>query len=341
MVYDRERMAIVILLLLLTSLSRGQESGGYDQLGIEFNGFFDIQQQFQLFPAENKGIDYGQFEIGFSKSIASFISAEGAIAYNGDSEKFELGSAVCNIQLFGQDDSHLYPNTFIVESGIQVGQFDIPFGLDYRYIPSPDRKFISSPLIVDRTISAMNNLGFNLYTTLERVNVNLYMVNGLMENNLSIGGRLGALPLPNLEFGFSWLTNLGEEGFTHCYLMGFDMLYKVYVFEIRGEFINSDGIIDGCLEERELHFNHDGYYLQLLTRMNNWISLPVYTGFRIAEWLISYNTNSLISGPTHKVSWLVGYSVSSSVDVRLEFQKESDTREASVSTITSQVVLSF
>ena len=339
MFYAWSRMFTIILVFLPASFIMGQDVSSYGKLGIEINSFFDIQQQFQLSPAENKGIDYGQFEIGFSRGIASFISAEGAIAYNGESEKFELGSALCNIQLFGQDDTYLYRHNIIVESGIKIGQFDIPFGLDYRYIPSPDRKFISSPLIVDRTINAMNNLGLNLYTTFPSVNLNLFAVNGLMEDDLSIGGRLGALPIENLELGFSWLTNLGETGFTHCHLMGFDLSYQYSIFELRAEFINSDGILDGCLAENSLHFNHNGYYIQALTYLQEWISLPLYSGFRVAEWLIDYHSE--ITGPTKKFSFLMGYSITGSVDFRIEFQDEIGIHSQNISTITSQIVLSF
>ena len=72
-----------------------------------------------------------------------------AIAYNDDESKFELGAAILDLHLFSSNGDNHLKGLQITHSSLQVGLFDVPFGIDYKSYASVDRKLISAPRVVE------------------------------------------------------------------------------------------------------------------------------------------------------------------------------------------------
>ena len=123
---------------------------------VDISGFFDLQYQFHKNQHSEKGMRFGQFEIDLSKSLNNYFVIESAVAFNNESQKFELGAGFIEYRLWGNEEDHAVNNDLFDKSGVMVGLFDVPFGIDYKCIPSPDRKLVTAPLANEKTISCWN-----------------------------------------------------------------------------------------------------------------------------------------------------------------------------------------
>jgi hypothetical protein len=153
-------------------------------------------------------------------------------------------------------------------------------------------------------IGAMASGGFSLFDTQSKLNYALYAANGpatpgldelagmdeaVEENSLdfrfenwpdenqskSVGGRLGFLPIPNLEVGASFLT--GEtKGAGRATLFGLDAWYHVDALELRAEYARLARTASGPDESAY------GYYVQAAYRLRSLLdrhpSLPTFVG---------------------------------------------------------------
>lgn len=310
--------------------------------GVEFAGFFDFQQQFQISPNSNNGMNYGQFELGISKNLNNFVSTEGAIAFNSETEKFELGSAICDIHLFGNDTEHLRKSSFFNSSGIQVGQFDIPFGIDYKFIPSPDRKFVSTPFVVQKTINCMNNLGVNFYGESNFTNFNFFLINGLTDKDVALGGRASIFPFENFELGTSYLANLKKVEINNSRIYGMDFQLTFKQIEFRSEVLQSYGIIEGAIDDCGLFNNHKGYYIQSIGYLDQYFEIPLFVGFRLGYWKTDNNLfQNNIENSLHRITSTLGYLITSGVEVRVELVNDKYYNQNNNTTLTSQLVVNF
>ena len=112
---------------------------------LEFSGFADILLVTPLSEDQsNTEIQYGQFELDLSASIRSGINFEGAIAYNPETGNFEAGAGFIEIILKGEAGIHTARGKYFDHIGLSIGQFDVPFGIDWQHIASPDRRLVSS-----------------------------------------------------------------------------------------------------------------------------------------------------------------------------------------------------
>ncbi len=105
--------------------------------GLEITGFFDFVSSYEGTRFEEGSYHLGEAEIGFAKEISHSIAVEAAVAYNSHDGVFELGAAVVEAHLFGEerDDAPLWN---LNAGGLVLGQFDVPFGIDLNYYPAID-----------------------------------------------------------------------------------------------------------------------------------------------------------------------------------------------------------
>ncbi|NQU06180.1 MAG: hypothetical protein HQ568_08820, partial [Calditrichaeota bacterium] len=114
--------------------------------GVDISGFCNL-----LYDDDTNGTGFGQLEIDLEAEVAENIVIASAICYDAESEAFGSGALVIDFHLFGSEGSHFRPAQNVDHSGIIVGQFDVPFGIDLNYYPSIDRKLVSGPLVVGNT----------------------------------------------------------------------------------------------------------------------------------------------------------------------------------------------
>ncbi len=311
------------------------ESGStlIDDLKHELNisGFFDVAKRINT-SGELSNINYGQFELNLSKSFSNRINIQGAIAYNSEEGTFEIGAGIVDFQLkhdSGQNKA-LMKNT-----GLCLGQFDVPFGIDYLCIASPYRKLVTAPLANQKSIDGLNSFGAVFYGETNFFNFKFIGIDGFSENSAALGGRLGVNNLGNIEIGASYLSNFTKPNSVNARVYGFDLQVCCKSLDIKGEFIQSEGILKGEISESIIGESHKGYYIQGVNDFYKMLSFPVFMSLRYGKW-ISARHNSI-----NRLTTGIGYVFNEALEARMEhlLQKEDFTK--STNTITFQLVAIF
>ena len=304
-----------------------EESPAWYNEGLEISGFFDFVSSYEGAAFKNGNYNLGQAEIDIAKEISENISVEVAIAYNNEDAVFELGAAIVDIHLFGSEGGHLRPAFSLKHSGIVIGQFDVPFGIDLNYYPSIDRKLISGPSVIGYTHGDWNDFGIQYYMDVNFANFVTYWVNGFESSfeitdlslatdlGLSIGDeiddtpldafgfRLGLTPISFLEVGGSFAVGWNDEHKNEMSLFGFD-----------GQFVWADLVVKS---EYIVHQKHKslapktdkGFYAQALYSFGKPFATFRYGGTRfdgITNWAESYTVGA-------------GYVLAEGAEVRAEY----------------------
>ncbi len=300
---------------------------------IEYSGFADILYNHDLSDDGVSGFSYGQFEVDLSAAVMEGVTFEGALAYNADDGVFEAGAGFFDIQLLGSD-SDVDHDGLIKQSGLMIGQFDVPFGIDYLQIPSPDRLLVSGPLLNQKTIDGWNDVGLNLYGELSFLNFNLFAVNG-WQNGFALGGRLG-LPVGDLlELGasFSTQTTENDTGATPN-ILGLDLQAKLGSITTRLEYQQANAIEEGNVDALTNTHEHKGYYLEVDLDLEPALNLPLFAVGRYGGWKMDEDDMERITAG-------LGYRVVEVFQLRVEYLSDSDTEGEKQNIITVQTVISF
>ena len=242
--------------------------------GIELSGFFDALGTWQSSEDDKTEFGFGQAEIDLESELSDRVAVAVAVAYNPDDGIFELGAAELGFNLYGADEG------FLTSVDVTAGQFDVPFGVDYHVVASPDRKLVTCPLAVAYTHDDWNDYGVQFGLECGAGNWVAYVVNGF-ESSAEIldevatlalgedvyeeidtspanafGTRLGGTPIDGLEFGTSFASGLNHSGESEMLLWGADMQWSMFNFEVKGEWIYHS--LNRSLAES----NNRGWYLQ-------------------------------------------------------------------------------
>lgn len=273
------------------------------------------------------GFTINQVELGIGNSIGDFVSVETAIAFDPDSETFGLGAFIIDLRLFGNEGDHLRVKNGIDHSGILIGQFDIPFGLDWQVYPSVDRKLISTPIVVEESHNAWNDHGILGYVENQRFNAVAFRTNGFgyeiepasgdpvsIELDYSLGGRLGLFLGHSVEVGFSGAGFFNDENQVDMNLQGFDLQFEYRLFELRGEYI----IKEFNLIENVTH-TCSGYYVEGLVDRGNYFLNARYDHFSEGD-LHSENIRRLSTG--------IGWPLAKGLELRLVYQSSLEASES-------------
>ena len=182
---------------------------------------------------------------------------------------------------------------------VSAGKFLTPFNaFGPRLHPAWINKMASKPLLYEKfknggiigiptDVGVMLSGGNRLFDSESKFDYAVYVGNGpSMPNptlprisfdntpdenaNKTAGGRLGFLPIPNLELGASYMTGETKGKNSHFQMVGADAWYHLGGLELRGELIR--------LSRQGRNMGRLGYYLQAAYRLSGLI--PETTGWR-------------------------------------------------------------
>ena len=198
------------------------------------------------------------------------------------------------------------------------GQYDVPFGIDWKVYPSIDRKLVSVPLVVENTHNGWNDLGGYLFAEDDWGNLSAFVANGFCfegedcfgdeletENKFSVGGRLGLTPFEQLEIGGSYASIEGQAGSHYMDLIGGDIQFAIGDLEMKAEYIAHRFHLVG--NEK---FTNDGFYWQGLYNVKQW-----YVVGRYGEFLPDGSRTDI-----SRFSSGIGCSVNQALQLRIEYQ---------------------
>ena len=177
---------------------------------------------------------------------------------------------------------------------LSAGKFFTPFnvfGADLH--PAWINKMASRPVIYDKNkgvipvmtdVGIMASGGAPLWNEDSKFNYAVYTGNGPVaededepalefentpdeNNNKTSGGRIGFLPIPNLELGASWSTGRTKGPGGRFNLLGSDLWYWNDGLELRGEYVRLS-------RKSEDRLDKWGYYLQVAYRMSYYLTDP-------------------------------------------------------------------
>ncbi len=196
----------------------------------------------------------GQAEVDLSAELGRSVDVNAAIAYDPSSQSFQLGAFFADLHLFGSSGSHFTPVKGIDHSGIIVGKFDVPFGIDWHVYASVDRKLVSRPLMVEMTHGGWNDYGAQIYVATHGIEATVYGTNGFAYRALdliasdendsvevvmkdAVGTHISIKPLPELEIGSSYAGFFNRQDRFDMSLWGTDLQLELGNFAFRGEFV--------------------------------------------------------------------------------------------------------
>ena len=289
-------LIILICFLLFTALVVAGNDEAQEPISneIEITGFMDFISAYSNSQADKTNLNLGQAELDLTKVLSNSKSVALAIAYNAEESKFELGMATLDLQVSNY-------TTF------SIGQFDVPFGVDYKTYASVDRKLITAPRVVEFTHEGWNDIGAQIYVENKSGNFSAYIVNGfessaeiseqvfniatsLFEEQIievnttpsnAIGGRLGINLLSQLEIGSSIALGLNADNKDEMLLTGFDIQLQYQNLSLKGEYISHS--LNRSINKEENH----GYYLQSLYDFQKFYITSRYGSFQPdgVEWI--------------------------------------------------------
>ncbi|NQU04784.1 MAG: porin [Calditrichaeota bacterium] len=302
--------------------------------GIEISGFCDI-----LYDSESKSFGFGQLEIDLEAEVAENVVVTSAICYDAESGAFGSGALIIDFHLFGSDVSHFRHAKDIYHSGVIIGQFDVPIGIDLNYYPSIDRKLVSGPLVVENTHDGWNDVGVQAYLETEKFNGVLYVVNGfsydtgvvdavgdpvMSDVKMSAGGRLGIKPNDIVELGASYASFNNDDNKVDMSLLGVDIQAEFGYLTVKGEYIAHTMGIAGNNK-----VTNNGLYGQGTYQLDKFFIVGRYGTFV---------TDDPAEDDLTRITGGVGYVISDGCEIRLEHQINSED-EANLTFL--QIVVAF
>jgi len=273
--YYRGLIANFLAILMLQSLGFGQ---------IQFSGFADLLFVLEPESPSIPKVQYGQFELDLSATIKPGLYFEGAIALNPETGTFEAGAGFIEIVFASDKSSHAVRGKYLDHFGLSIGQFDIPFGLDWQHIASPDRRLVSPPLLNEKSINNWNDLGLNLHADLGWTNFTCFMVNGAADGS-ALGGRAAFTPSGIIEVGASYFrqTDANDLG-SRPQVLGSDIQTVIGPLAMRLEFIYAEDFSDGDFSAIDSINTHRGFYIQSDLDLTDIINLPLDLIARYDDW---------------------------------------------------------
>lgn len=313
-----KKIVLVILALLLVFLNHQTSFAQVD-----VSGFFDVQY---AKPSDQQdvfsGFQYGQFEIDLSARANRRITMEGALALNQNEQKFEPGFGYLQLDLSprARERGARSSGGYLREFGVQLGQFNVPFGLDYQVIPSIDRSLVHAPLMNRRTIDSWNSIGVNAYARSEQWSLVGFVVNGLT-GGYTAGGRIGLKPGPNMELGFSYARGMTlRDGLQTTEVVGADIRGVARQFTWKGEALFSRGLLNGepSADPMDAHW---GFYLHGKYDILTFHRLPLFLVGRYGRWMpMDGFKDRLNLSPEQDLTIGLGANVAYQSQIRLEYQ---------------------
>ncbi|MFC1563503.1 hypothetical protein ACFL6G_01145 [candidate division KSB1 bacterium] len=277
---------------------------------LEITGFADYYTIRGVERTEESSYQFGQVEVDLETNIDEKVVIGAAIAFDPGSETFGMGAFTVDFRLFGNEEGHFRTGSDVNTSGIMIGQFDVPFGLDWQVYPSIDRKLVTGPVAVENLHDYWNDYGFQAYIDTRYFNAVVYGTNGFgyddVDLNLSMGGRFGFRPHESLEIGSSYASFMNENNKSDMSLLGFDAQFSYDAFSFKSEYITrKNGLLGGHT------LTSTGYYAQGLYDFGKYFIVSRYGRFDPDKDGNDYFTRLSAGG---------GYVILDGCELRLEYQ---------------------
>jgi len=242
---------------------------------IELTGFFDVIHGYDFDEKKNSGYQINQFEVDISNSFKGHVSLGAAIEYNNQNENMELAMAYLHYNMVEGETKHPRHGERLNHTGIIVEKFDIPFGLDYLSFASPDRPFVSQPLIVEKTIGGWNDIGLDIHYVKSNFKIEFWTVNGFSDG-INIGGNVRYFILQSFQIGLSHATDFDVNLKRKNSLNSLNLVFDLESIEIKSEYFWTDGLYEGAPDTMCANKVKEGFYLKWLTDLEEWIDQPFF-----------------------------------------------------------------
>lgn len=267
--------------------------GAWTTPEIETAGFYDIHYHNQKEEGQQHKTHIGQVEYGVSIQLNRSLTAEAAVAYAGEAPLMEVGAALINWKWTADKAQH--------KTGVKIsaGQFDVPFGIDYRKIAVPDRRFLEPPLVSAQTLDWFNSVGVALNGRVGRLQPTVYAVQGMTENP-AVGGRLGLALTHQINAGVSLHTEFAGSAGQNPVVVGLDAKGRFPAGTMTAECIGARGIF--ACEQVNFATRHAGYHVTFESEYIHIKKIPVALMVRESRWTALQGKSDL---PETKISALV------------------------------------
>lgn len=291
---------------------------------LEISGFFDVLGSYSRAQENRAEFQLGQAEVDLESELSDRSAVSVAVAYNPDAEAFELGAAELALRIRKPRENSALALDLV------AGQFDVPFGIDYQFYASADRRLITAPWFYEATGDGWrgwNDVGVRLEGAGERFNFAAYWVNGFEASatitervlNLStglledveteinttprdaFGAHAGYSPLEGLEVGASLALGMNASGKEEMLLRGIDAQYSYQQWSFKGEYASHS------VNRSVSRDDHNGYYLQGLYQFSSLYAVARYSSFTPHG-----------AGRTERISLGAGTEVAPNVEFRVE-----------------------
>jgi hypothetical protein len=307
----------------------------------ELTGFFDVYNSYEVKDETYSGFQINQFELDISYSYQKCLSLGTALAYNPDNRQFELALAYLHYNIFNEGAMHPRREEEAGHSGIIVGKFDLPFGLDYLNFASPDRPVFSAPLVLEKTIGGRNDIGVNYHIVGDTYKINVCAVNGF-NDGLCLGSGVKAKVTDFLQLGASYTSDFEAYNSRANWAGGVDIMAELGAVEIKSEYIWTRGLLDGAQDSSLIYGVNEGMYIQTLTQLEPLIGKAFFLTMRYGFWKASadYDGNG-IRDYQNRITLGLGYQLAEGCSVRAELLSDQSNDDQRSLKTTVQLVTGF
>ena len=274
------RRAPILPVLLAAAMLAAGAAAAFAAAGapLEVTGVLDVQVTTDEVAVGERDFRLGQAELDFAACTSDHSCACFAVAYDPATSTFGLGAATLEFVLAGQgsDCRHHYDKW--ERSGVVVGRFDVPFGIDWLVYPSVDRRTVSAPDVIGSTHGGWNEVGVGFFIEAPRYTLRGWLVNGfdiehptadgdpaVLATESGYGARASASPLAGLELGASvagFATPLDGQA---MWLAGADAQVVRGPWALKAEFIGHHLDFGGTGGQ-----THRGWYAQATRDLAGW-----------------------------------------------------------------------
>lgn len=285
------------ILTLTMALSPAVQAQDFIAPKVKVGGHFDVQSVVNDNRLSTHEFRIGQLGLRVSSEINRRVSATAELAYDRN-DQIVVDEAFIDYAFFKRQRRFIRPRTAgLMHVGMRVGQFDVPFGIDWKSYSSFKRPLITMPLVVINTHRGWNDIGGLFTGSTTWSNWAVWVVNGFGQSPklrcperhrvppVSQRASTASAPLdipgdseyPEspvdeafglraaiqinevFEIGTSFAAGYTDDNVQDEKLIGFDFTAIYEEFEFKTEFIRQERYRTTDYEEVVF-----GYYLQML-----------------------------------------------------------------------------
>lgn len=305
------------------------------------SGHFDVLAVGRNAELGNNNFQIGQFAVDLAADLNPRVRAAMGLAYDVN-EDVAISEAFVDWNLYRWDGQPRDNPLGTLSLNVKAGQFDVPFGLDWRTYRSIDRPLVSVPMVIANTHRGWNDLGISARGMLTWANWSVFAVNGFGTSSTlrlpqrpepvdltagetdvssedvipteAYGARFGLIMSNQIEFGTSFAAGYTDNNDQDERLFGLDFTGQTERLELKAEFINHQRYRTTAKE------SVFGYYIQgKFTINDHWFGVMRQDGFN-ADGSMVYPFNTTMTKTILCTSAGAGYRLHPNAQFRVEYQ---------------------